>query len=103
MQARAAEEFCHNRSHIVTRITRKKGFTRGKRRWQQHDRGAQSPDTDRKNRANVREHCGRKRSTMMDLRRLEKLLLLSSLRYWEVERDRIEERITAITSVSVPL
>jgi hypothetical protein len=29
-------------------------------------------------------------------------LLLSALRYWEVERDLIEERIAAIRSVSVP-
>lgn len=30
-------------------------------------------------------------------------LLLPSLRYWEVERDLIEERLAAITSTSVPL
>ena len=29
-------------------------------------------------------------------------LLLSALRYWEVQRDLIEERIPAIRSVSVP-
>jgi hypothetical protein len=29
-------------------------------------------------------------------------LLLSALRYWEVQRDLIEERIVAIRSVSVP-
>jgi hypothetical protein len=29
-------------------------------------------------------------------------LLLSALRYWEVQRDLIEERIAAIRSVSVP-
>jgi hypothetical protein len=30
-------------------------------------------------------------------------LLLSSLRYWEVERDLIEERVAANGSVTVPL
>jgi hypothetical protein len=30
-------------------------------------------------------------------------LLLSSLRYWEVERDLIEERMAATRSVFVPL
>ena len=30
-------------------------------------------------------------------------LLLSSLRFWEVEHDLIEERAAAIRSVSVPL
>jgi hypothetical protein len=29
-------------------------------------------------------------------------LLLSSLRYWEVERDLIEERIAALRSLTVP-
>ena len=29
-------------------------------------------------------------------------LLLSSLRYWEVERDLIEERMAAIRSATVP-
>jgi hypothetical protein len=29
-------------------------------------------------------------------------LLLASLRYWEVERDLIEERVAAIASVIVP-
>ena len=29
-------------------------------------------------------------------------LLLSALRYWEVQRDLIEERIPAIRSISVP-
>jgi hypothetical protein len=29
-------------------------------------------------------------------------LLLSALRYWEVQHDLIEERIAAIRSVSVP-
>jgi hypothetical protein len=29
-------------------------------------------------------------------------LLLSSLRYWEVERDLIEERIAALGSLTVP-
>jgi len=29
-------------------------------------------------------------------------LLLSSLRYWEVERDLIEERIAALKSLTVP-
>jgi hypothetical protein len=30
-------------------------------------------------------------------------LLLSALRYWEVERDLMEERVAAITSVSARL
>jgi hypothetical protein len=30
-------------------------------------------------------------------------LVLSSLRFWEVERDLIEERIAAINQVTVPL
>ena len=30
-------------------------------------------------------------------------LLLSSLRFWEVERDLIEERIAALRSLTVPL
>jgi len=29
-------------------------------------------------------------------------LLLSSLKYWEVERDLIEERIAALKSLTVP-
>jgi len=29
-------------------------------------------------------------------------LLLSALRYWEVQHDLIEERIAAIRSVSIP-
>jgi hypothetical protein len=103
MQARAAERFCHNRSHIVMRITRQKRIYQGKTSM-----GAARP-----RRTNLRTSKSRRRLQKSNKRsgalwletvdhdefaQTEEIdrLLLSSLRLWEVERDLIEERIAAI-------
>jgi len=41
---------------------------------------AEAPNADRKRRANVREHCGRKRAMQMNLLRLKKLIAFSGHR-----------------------